>query len=226
MSDKYLQELKLKVRSKIDLNRLDDDGENILHKAIKQSGKVEVIKFLVSKGADIHATTRYGSTVLHLAIQNLKKGNFPASLKLVTYLLENSVDVKFKDNAANSALHCLIKKSININQSNLLADYLLKAGAIINTCNKQKQTPLHIAVESGNHQLCDYLVSNGADPSCKNKKSKTPLQISVEKSNVGIVKLLIHASIQLDKDIEDEDVSLLHIAIKSTRQGNLLITHA
>ncbi|KAJ8672075.1 hypothetical protein QAD02_003334 [Eretmocerus hayati] len=89
MIDKYLDELEVKVRSEVDLHRLDDGGENILHQAIKQSGKVEVIEYLENKGAHIHATTRYGSTLSHLANQNLEEGNFPASLKLVTNILQN-----------------------------------------------------------------------------------------------------------------------------------------
>jgi ankyrin repeat protein len=61
-------------------------------------GNLDVVKYLVEKGADVKAANNYGNTPLHLAADN-------CNLDIVKYLLEKGADVKAANKVGNTPLH-------------------------------------------------------------------------------------------------------------------------
>jgi ankyrin repeat protein len=62
----------------------------------------------------------------------------------------------------------LLLKSI-MHNNNLLTEYLLNLKANPNICNKNKESPLHFAVENSNYKIINSLLENGANPNLQNQ---------------------------------------------------------
>lgn len=74
-----------------------------------------------------------------------------------------------------------------------VVDYLLKAGALVNSeqKNKEQLTPLHAATVSGNLKTVRLLIAHGAALDVSQKDKLTPLHIAAENGNTSIVRLLL-----------------------------------
>ena len=62
------------------------------------SGQLEVVKWLVEKGADVNATNKDGRTVLHSAADS-------GQLDVVKWLVEKGADVNATDKDGKTVLH-------------------------------------------------------------------------------------------------------------------------
>uniref|UniRef100_A0ABM0M5K3 Death-associated protein kinase 1-like n=1 Tax=Saccoglossus kowalevskii TaxID=10224 RepID=A0ABM0M5K3_SACKO len=70
------------------------------------------------------------------------------------------------------------------------------------------KTPLHYAVEKGDHESVDALVSEGANVNVVDKYNKTPLHYAVEKGDHESVQILISAGANVDVVDEEFDTPL------------------
>ena len=69
-----------------------------MHEAALENENVEVLKFLVSHGADIHAKNGYGNTPLHAAaVSNM-------NVEVAKFLVDSGADMDAKDNYGNTPL--------------------------------------------------------------------------------------------------------------------------
>ena len=71
-----------------------------------------------------------------------------------------------------------------------MAKWLLDNGALVNSHNIEKKTPLHYA-SNGNIDLCILLLNRGADANYRNKDRETPLLCAVKLEDIKIVKLML-----------------------------------
>ena len=157
---------------------------------------VDILKYLVSLGANAQEKDTDGWTPLHLAAGN-------NSLDVVKYLVslwpdvsteidmllhiaahENSLDVleylvslgvKVNDNTDDG--NTLLLKAAMVNSVEVL-QYLVSLGVNVNTKTADGVTPLHEAVRCGNQKVVEYLVSLGIDVNEKDNNGMTPLHIA------------------------------------------------
>ena len=131
-------------------------GETPLHFACCEN-RLEIVKYLISKGANIEAKKQYGETPLYWACFN---GHLP----IAEYLLSKGANIDTGDLASACLFgHLSIVK------------YLISKGAKIEIKDEDVlNTPLHYV--SMNHQtdVVKYLLSKGANKYAKNKDGKTP----------------------------------------------------
>ena len=86
----------------------------------------------------------------------------------------------------NILFYCIEKNNYS------LAKILLeKNPQLINYKNKYNETPLHKAVEVGNHQMINLLLEKNANPNIQNKFGETPLHITASKGEYKVIKLLL-----------------------------------
>ncbi|RVE56588.1 hypothetical protein OJAV_G00222700 [Oryzias javanicus] len=83
-----LEEVKAKVKTAEDANRILDTGRKPLH-VVSDYGHVDVLEYLISVGADINAKDKYGCTPL---IAACGEGHF----QCVKFLLEKGADQRIK----------------------------------------------------------------------------------------------------------------------------------
>ena len=86
-----------------ELNELNESFQTPLHfvfnKVDNDTSRLELIKYLVGKNADVNLKDNNGNTPLHLACLN------NADIEIIKYLFENGSDLNSKDNNGNTPLH-------------------------------------------------------------------------------------------------------------------------
>ena len=173
-------------------------GETPLHSAVKYNDNPEVIKALITTGADIHAQANDGSTPLHDAA----KHNMNA--KVIKALLDTGAEVNALDVLGNTPLHSAAESNENPEIIQVLLDF----GADINKqnyswvqkklemlyrrnpreYNKIGNTPLHNAARwNENPEITMALINAGADGKIQNYADKNPFElIQNDNSDISI----------------------------------------
>ncbi len=100
--------------NKIPLSIIDEDGNNLIHKILKSDNplkseilRLNVIKFLVSNGANPDMPNSDNNTPLHIACEK-------QYCEIISYLLELGVDPNYQDNTNMTPLHYLLNGKIDI----------------------------------------------------------------------------------------------------------------
>ena len=68
---------------------------------------------------------------------------------------------------------------------------LLDYGADINCPRELEQTPLHLAVISGNLEMVKYLVERGADISLIDEINNLPIDYAIDEKDEDVIKYLL-----------------------------------
>ena len=121
------------------------------------AARQEIIEVLISRGADLTLTNRYGETVLHLAVK---------SLQLVDFLINAAIDLDAVDIEGRTALHRAAELGCTA-----VVNRLLGAGSDVNRRTLLGQTPLHRSIYVRSQGPSDNrlrtvrsLLESGADP--------------------------------------------------------------
>jgi ankyrin repeat protein len=147
------------------LNKQDEFGRTPLYNAVF-AGKLELVKYLLSKRAKVTIPDVNGDTPLHRAAAEGPKEIVENLLKWkALYYTKNK---KGRTPLFNAALQ----------GETATAEVLLEAGDKINRVDKYGDTPLHLASLKGKGEMVTFLLEKGADYTIKNKKGKTPEDVA------------------------------------------------
>ncbi|BES96833.1 sex-determining protein fem-1 [Nesidiocoris tenuis] len=141
------------------------------------SGKLPVIKCLVSHGANVNAVSDTGSTPVRSAC-------FMTHLEIVSFLVNCGADI-LKANYNGGT--CLI----NSVQSVQLCLYLLQHGAKVNARDIQNKTALHYAIQEHRFETTKLLLDHGADPHARSRYNDDALQTACLKGAAQIFHYLV-----------------------------------
>lgn len=132
------------------VNKENENGLTLLGIAAHY-GQIEVVKTLVSHGAEINAVSHSNisfipqNTALHASIAGAK------SIETIEYLLVNGADCNIKDSEGHTPLHIAAFEG-NIS----IAKLLIENGAKIYKSHNGK-TPIHIAEERSHTEFSQYI---------------------------------------------------------------------
>ncbi|MFP3032042.1 MAG: ankyrin repeat domain-containing protein, partial [Wolbachia sp.] len=217
---KYLEQAQLDLNKELliaakgdDLNKVidliskganvkDNNDDTPLHLAV---GYLDVVKYLISKGANINAKCKAGKTTLDIATYQ-KRGDVVEYLKQTQLDLDKELLIAVKSGDLNKVIG-LFNRGANINAENEYgkkpihiaaeSDYkniieflLSKEGVGVNDTDEQGHTPLHWASWSGHLDMVEYLVGNEADINAKCKAGKTTLDIARDKGHNNVIDYL------------------------------------
>lgn len=195
---------------KIGINDYDSSGFTPLLLAMKDSGNLEIIDFLIKNGADIKLKTADGvyDSVVHLAIQ-------ANQFDYVDYLLKNNLveDINYINARGYSPLHTalLYNKDINI------IDILLKYGADYSLPSKDNKTTLMLAAGNDEMSILEYALSNKlySDIDEKDDEGQSALHIVARYGyNPKILETLVAAG--ADINVKNKmDATILHSAARN-----------
>ena len=116
--------------------------------AASWAGHLSVVQALISKGANVNATRVDGSTAMHIAAM-VAGGNLP----IMQTLLDNSADIHMADFSSGlTPLHIAAMKGCLP-----AVEWLLTAGARVNTVTKQGHTAAQYARHFGFRRVEDLL---------------------------------------------------------------------
>ncbi|TPX08716.1 uncharacterized protein E0L32_009778 [Thyridium curvatum] len=166
------------------VNSCDYKGRTALLIAIgnKQDNAARI---LLSKGApdiDVNLHDELKRAPLHLAAE---RGN----RLLVQSLLEAGANRYHEDQLGQTALFPAVESGKMDIVNLLVGDG--NSEDLINTCDKQNQTVLHVATDQGNIAILQKLLDSGANPNRKDKLGRTALLIATENGEKDMVHVLL-----------------------------------
>ncbi len=191
---------------------LDDKGRTALHFAVEKGNMAEVDK-LLRIGAKADQQDNNGETPLFIAV---RLSNMPMIEKLLAHgatfkmkddngispfdaaieqgsteyldkLKELGACVELPANETRTALHTAIDKDANAS----ILGYLVGQGISVNAKDDAGRTPLHFALEKGNHAAIEELLKLGADPVLRDNQLETPLYVASRKGDARAVDILL-----------------------------------
>jgi ankyrin repeat protein len=193
---KNLDLVKLLVDKGADPNR-KGGRYGIMHDIV-QFDNLEIVRYLVSRGAEVRGDMGDGMTTLFAVY----------STEMAQFLLDQGVDPKATEKWGGNALHhaaawcltgvaeLLLKAGADVAALDIfkapplwdaagthqgdptkLLQLLLKHGASLDGKDKEGNTPLHRAA-GGTLAVVKWLLQHGADPKAKNNDGHTPLQVA------------------------------------------------
>lgn len=231
----------------------EDKPTKSLHRAAAD-GDIELVKSLISKGADVDTKDEDGWTPLHFAAYRGQKevaevliakgasisatdtsGSTPlhwaasyGGKRVPELLIANRANVNTRDNRGNTPLH--IAAGVWHVDKDLL-QLLLAKGADIHARNDKGQTPLHsAALGSGKRNTTHaaaFLLANGAKVNAKDNNGCTPLYLAAGTwQKEAVVELLLAKGADINEKTDDETTALHHATMR--RRGDvveLLLAH-
>lgn len=185
------------------VNNADQDGGTPLHDAIEaevKSSKLELVKLLITYGADVNAVSNY-SAPLHFAA-------YSGDTEIIECLLINGADI-------NNQGRCKTETPLMValGQENKSAvEILLKKGADVNLQNSSNgKTAIHYAARSLNLEMVQLLIRNHADPCVVSKAGSilhSVIYSDIDRSNTEFIKFIIELGVDVDAQNEDGETAL------------------
>lgn len=198
-----LKEL-IKKEEFLDINLRDETGNYLITYAIIKNN-IEIVKFLLVKGARIDITDQEGKSLLYLPI----KFSYNSLITLIIEYDKLNIGISiadFKDIFNNIPLH------YSIFFKNMHAiDLLLEANSNPNTLDQNGNNSLHLAIYSKNYDICKKIIDKDVNINAKTSIGETALHIACNFQLESIVRLLVENGIDLNaQDFNNEITALIY----------------
>ncbi|CAG0914333.1 unnamed protein product [Notodromas monacha] len=142
------------------------------------AGNLDIVKLLISRGANVNATTKTNSTPLRAAC-------FDGHFSIVKYLIKQHADIEIANRHGHTCLMIACYKGHYD-----IAKYLLQLGANVNRKSVKGNTALHDCAESGSLLIMMLLLRHGATIDV-DSYGMTPLLAAAVTGHSHIVDYLI-----------------------------------
>jgi len=170
--------LKKHGAKEISSTKVENNQAKTLHEAAA-NGDIELVKSLISSGADVNAPGNWGWTPLYTAAA-IGHGD------IVSLLIAKGANVDTPSELGMTPLHFAVR-----NDRRDIAKLLIENGADCSTRDKRGITPLHATVAYGHIDIVTLLIDKGADVNAEDNWGRTPLLITIAKGYIDSTKLLI-----------------------------------
>lgn len=206
----------------VDLHMVNDDGNNLLHFAVRDN-HVDWVAYFLSKKVNHQTLNKFGFSPLGMALLS-SLNNFEIAKIMVTAGIELSIE--------NKKGHCIldvlrnIRKDIEQNRKEK-NDYLEELFNQWYQLKYDKSTvsyeglPLHLATQEGDIERMQTLLEQDMDVNSLNDKNDAPIHIAAKIRNPAVLRLLLehHADMNL---LNGAKMSALMIACRAGCIDNAL----
>ncbi|CAB0044487.1 unnamed protein product [Trichogramma brassicae] len=210
--------LLFEIYNRFDLNYIDERGFTHFQAACSvPNGRELVVKFL-QHGQNPNFFIN-GYSLLRSALHN--------DTEWAAELLRRGADPTYVDADGSTALHTICR------DGRVYLLNLVQVAVQINVPDKKGDTPLHLALESGNTWASEILLERGADPNLVNAEGSTPLHIMCQKTEgYKLVEIFFEIVDDIGKPVwvnvpDKKGNTPLHLAIhhKSTKKSEILLVN-
>lgn len=242
-NSKELIDIMLKS-GKYDINHtFGDDKYTLLHKAVKENN-VEIVKFLLNKGAEVDSTDDLGCTPLFY-VNNLEiakllvehKADFnvesddstlpldyiasePGNYEVIKYLASKGLNVNSESEDDSRDYQNFIFNAIQSDIENVRA--LIECGIKLNVFDREANSPLVEALLRKEYDIAKLLLKSGVnidvcidDPSKKDSYCLYTATTCARNNDIEALKFLIENGGNLSILDDDNDVTVLHVAAEN-----------
>lgn len=187
----------------------DVNGQTPLHLAARE-GKLDVLKALLDKGADVNSCDDGGNTALHNCA-------WPLCADL---LVSQGSNVNICNGKGMTPIQCACELSAVASEYGVgtVLEVLIRAGADVHTVDHCGRSILHHAIRGHSMNLEKLIGMPSIQKlwTLKDKRGASPLYLAIELGNQHAVDVLIKAGAQLwQNNNELSGDTLLHAAVRS-----------
>lgn len=200
-------------------------GQTALHLACHTKDSMELIKLLVSNGADPGMTDNDGNTLLHEVAKQYQGSE--EEVKLVEYLVGIGISPNSRNCKRQTAAHIMRPPYVEDNTSRstttreTFVSTILRLNSTldVNAPDIDGYTQLHFAASTSEAETFS-LLQRGADPNAKSLGLRTPLHCAARGRQSSIIAMLLRFGAVNGRDIEinaadSEGRTALHDACRS-----------
>ena len=143
------------------------------------TGNPDLVEFALEQGGDVNATTYSRYSALHHAARR--------SLRMVRLLLKKGADPNVATRGGfGTPLHWTVDprfadKPLADGMRSDMVGAMLRAGGDPNATNRNGQTPLHFAAQTGESAAVGGMLRAGGDPNAANERGQTPLHFAAKR---------------------------------------------
>ena len=213
-----------------EIDVFDARNQTPMHYAVNNK-KLEIVKLLLRLGADVNSA-RMGQNSMklspvHIAVSNTNYDERDLCLDILKCLIrEPNAQVNLQDYENKTPLHYAERlKTIEVlltredidplvkdDSGKTPFDYAenrpeIKKALMSNKYGSEKNSLLHLAVQTGEIELVDAILKEEIDIDIVNNKGLSPIYLAAEKGHLHVVKLLLKKGANY--------TPVLHLAIKS-----------
>jgi len=142
----------------------------------------------------------------NLILINIKSGD---SIKVLFQLITPEIKLNFIDENNNSVVHLLLKTKNTEETKISLLKFFLEHDAPLNTYNREKLTPLHIAILNGESKIVNFLIDHKVNINAITNNNLNSLFLAL-KNNVNVCPELITPK-ELNKDEKKDNNELFNL---------------
>lgn len=190
----------LNSSSPIDINATDADGNTVLSWAAR-SCNAAALRALLTRGAKLHQTSRFGSTALHYAAS-------ARSPDCIRPMLEAGADPNVRNTyLRETSVHVAALR--HDDPERFLAP-LLEYGADVNAQDHEGSSALGFAVQADHARSSKFLLDHGADADVPDESGIPPIAVAVIYKHSALLQMLLEcgASVNFTTDTGE---TLLHL---------------
>ncbi len=210
--------LKFFLEKPLFLDQRDENGNSLLHYAVRGSAK-EVVYYLLDNHINPNLVNNRGETALFDAV---KKGSLEIIIKMIKHYVNLNIENKFGERPLDLAILSgklniivlLIENGADIFSLNKKGEsvlfYAVRSGSVevleyvlslspkLLKTDFKNNTLLHKACEVGSVKITEYLLKLKENPHLKNHLLETPIFLAVRFNHTNILELMIKGGSYLD----------------------------
>lgn len=164
-------------------------------------GHSEIVKMLINQTARIDVFDEQGEPPLHVAVSRGHE-------QVVVILLEHNAFVNVRNKPGLTPLHI----AANLGYDAMVSKLVTEHGAVLDSMTLIKQTPLHLAAESGQLKVCEILLDLGSDLNAIDNQGQTPLHLAARKNSAEVLRLFLSSKPELIDLANKNGYTCAHIA--------------
>ncbi len=143
--------------------------------AASRHGRLEVARFLITRGVDVRSQAFVGATLLHWAC-------YSGSREIADLLVAAGADSSARDQTLECTPRAFgICAPARLGIASLVLARLDEDPALA-TINEGRGTPLHEAMRAGHEEIVRLLLARGADPGARDHAGRTPADLGSDTS--------------------------------------------